>query len=199
MNKKDILIVAVKLFVITAVAALCLAFVNKVTSPVIEKNRIITTQQTQKEVLETAAEFEKVDAKLIESEENGTYIEDVYRGFNAEGEVVGYVVTAVSTRGYGGNIKVMVGITSDLAINRVKITESGETAGLGLKASNPEFIDQYVGRDLSLVVKKNISPTNKGEDIAAISGATVTSKAVTNAVNLSLEFAKVVKEEKEGK
>lgn len=199
MNKKDILIVAVKLFVITAVAALCLAFVNKITYPVIEKNKIITMQQTQKEVLELATEFEKVDAELIESEENGTYIEDIYRGLNTGGEVVGYVVSAVSTRGYGGSIKVMVGVTSDLSINRVKISESSETAGLGLKASNPEFIDQYIGRDTSLIVKKNILPTNKGEDIAAISGATVTSKAVTNAVNLSLEFAKNVKDEKEGK
>lgn len=199
MNKKDILIVAVKLFVITAVAALCLAFVNKVTSPVIEKNKIITMQLTQKEVLEFATEFEKVDVKHIDSEENGTYIENAYRGLNKEGEVVGYVVSAVSSRGYGGNIKVMVGITSDMAINRVKITESSETAGLGLKASNPEFIDQYIGRDSYLIVKKNISPTDKGEDIAAISGATVTSKAVTNAVNLSLDFTKNIKDEKEGK
>ena len=44
-----------------------------------------------------------------------------------------------------------------MAINRVKITESSETAGLGLKASNPEFIDQYIGRDSYLTVKKNIS------------------------------------------
>lgn len=199
MNKKDILIVAVKLFVITAVAALCLAFVNKITSPVIEKNKIITMKQTQKEVLELATEFEKVDVKHIDSEENGTYIEDAYRGLNKEGEVVGFVVSAVSDRGYGGDIKIMVGITSDLTINRVKITESSETAGLGLKASNPEFIDQYIGRDTSLIVKKNISPTDTGEDIAAISGATVTSKAVTNAVNLSLDFAKNIKDEKEGK
>lgn len=199
MNKKDILIVAVKLFVITAVAALCLAFVNKITAPVIENNKIITMQQTQKEVLEAATEFEKVDMKHIDSEENGTYIEDAYRGLSKEGEVVGFVVSAVSSRGYGGDIKVMVGITSDMTINRVKITESSETAGLGLKASNPEFIDQYIGRDSSLVVKKNISPTDKGEDIAAISGATVTSKAVTNAVNLSLDFAKNIKDKKEGK
>ncbi len=199
MNKKDILIVAVKLFIITAVAALCLAFVNKITAPVIENNKIITMQQTQKEVLESAIEFEKVDVKHIDSEENGTYIEDAYRGLNKEGEVVGYVVSAASSRGYGGNIRVMVGITSDMTINRVKITESSETAGLGLKASNPEFIDQYIGRDVSLTVKKNISPTNKGEDIAAISGATVTSRAVTSAVNLSLEFTKSIIEEKEGK
>ncbi len=199
MNKKDILIVVVKLFVITSIAALCLAFVNKVTSPVIEKNKIVTIQQTQKEVLEMAAEFEKVDVKHIDSEENGTYIEDIYRGLSSDGEVIGYVVSAVSTRGYGGDIRVMVGITSDMSINRVKITESSETAGLGLKASNPEFIDQYIGRDIPLNVKKNISPTNKGEDIAAISGATVTSKAVTNAVNLSLDFAKSVKEERKGK
>lgn len=199
MSKKDILIVAVKLFVITAVAALCLAFVNKITSPVIERNKIITMQQTQKEVLELATEFEKVDVKHIDSEENGTYIEDAYRGLNKEGEVVGFVVSAVSSRGYGGDIRLMVGITSDMDINRVKITESSETAGLGLKASNPEFIDQYIGRDTTLIVKKNISPTDRGEDIAAISGATVTSKAVTNAVNLSLDFARNINDEKEGK
>jgi len=193
MLKNETVTVALKLLIITSVAALCLAFVNKITAPVIEKNRIITVEATQKEVLENAESFEKIKdlsfVELSDADVNGTYIEELYRGISSDGSTVGYVVSAGSSRGYGGDIKVMVGITKDIKINRVKITESSETAGLGQKASNPEFIDQFNGREYKLEVLKNIEPTENGETIAAISGATVTSKAVTNAVNLAMELA----------
>ena len=192
MNKKEIIMVSLKLFLITAIAALCLAGVNKITSPVIEKNRILTIEAAQREVLESADRFEKITdfstINLSDSEDDGTYVEEVNKGITSGGVVAGYVVSAVSSRGYGGDIKVMVGITKDLKINRVKITESKETAGLGLKASEPEFIDQFIGRAAKLKVIKNSPPTKDGEDIAAISSATVTSKAVTNAVNKAYEL-----------
>ena len=194
MIKNETVLVALKLLIITAVAALCLAVVNKITAPVIEKNRIATMEAAQREVLETAQSFEKITdfsaVDLSSEEANGVYVEELYKGTSKDGELVGYVVSAVSTRGYGGNIKVMAGISSDLKINRVKITETKETAGLGLKASEPEFINQFALRDKKMKVIKNSPPTSEGEDIAAISSATVTSKAVTNAVNISLELVK---------
>lgn len=196
MIKNEIFSVAFRLFVITAVSALCLAFVNKTTAPVIEKNRISAAEEGRREVLETAESFESVNdissVDLSQEEENGTYIEELYRGIDADGRIAGYVVSAVSTQGYGGDIKVMVGIGSDLKISRVKITESSETAGLGLKASEPEFINQFNLRNTRLRVVKNISPTKEGEEIAAVSSATVTSKAVTNAVNISLRLAEEI-------
>jgi len=179
-----------KLLIITAIAALCLALVNKLTAPVIAQNQIKTMEAAQKEVLPEADSFKALDfsnEKLEFTKTSGTYIDNFYLGMNGD-KTVGYVVTAVSKKGYGGDIRVMVGIKSDLTINKVKITETKETAGLGLNASKPDFIEQYIGRSEYLSVIKNSDPTTEGTDIAAISSATVTSKAVTNAVNTAIEL-----------
>ena len=190
MQNKDILSVSLKLFIITACTALCLAFVNMVTKPVIERNQKIAMEETQKEVLKDAESFKQIDFSSFSSktaEENGTYVKSFYKG-TKNGETVGYTVTAVSERGYGGNIEVTVGYSADLKITKVKITETSETAGLGLKASEPDFIDQFAGRGETLEVIKNSDPTTDGKNVAAISGATITSKAVTNAVNTATEL-----------
>lgn len=193
MLNKETINISVRLFIITAIAALCLALVNKITSPVIAKNQQAVIEAAQKEVLPEAETFKAVDysnTELETSKNADTEVLGFFRGQNKNGPA-GYVVTVVSKQGYGGNIKIMVGINEKLEINKVKITESGETAGLGLKASNPEFIDQFIGRNEALSVIKNSAPTESGTDIAAISGATVTSKAVTNAVNTAIELVKI--------
>lgn len=187
MLNKETISISLKLFIITAVAALCLAFVNKITSPVIAENQVKTMEASQKEVMPEATIFEEVNLLNSDVNKEGStcLIESLYKA-KKDSEDIGYVVNAVSKSGYGGDIRVMVGIRADLTVNKVKITESSETAGLGLKASEPEFIDQYIGRAGSLNVIKNSPPTTEGSDIAAISGATVTSRAVTDAVNAAL-------------
>lgn len=192
MLNKEIYITSLKLFIITAISALCLAIVNKITAPVIAKNQIATMEAVQREVLQDAKTFKVIpfsSDKIEYTKSAGTVIEGFYKGEN-NNETVGYVATVVSKNGYGGNIKIMVGVKTDCSINKVKITETNETAGLGRKASNPEFIDQYNGRSGLLSVIKNSAPTTDGSEIAAISGATVTSKAVTEAVNTALELVK---------
>lgn len=197
MLNKETISTSLKLLVITAVAALCLALVNKITAPVIAQNQVLTIESTQREVLPDADSFKTIDFsndKIEYAKSAGTYIDAFYSGMSGD-TVVGYVVTAVSKQGYGGDIKVMVGINSDNTINKVKITETKETAGLGLNASKPKFIDQFTGRDKLLTVIKNSDPTTSGTDIAAISSATVTSKAVTSAVNTALELVRIEVEE----
>ncbi len=192
MLNKETISTALKLLVITAVSALCLAFVNKVTKPVIAENEAKTVIETQREVFPEADDFEEIkpsNTDLTVNNEVGTKVESVFKA-KKDGEDVGYVVISLSTKGYGGDVKIMVGIKDDLTVNKVKITETSETAGLGLKASNPDFIDQFIGRSGGLKVIKNSPPTTEGNDIAAISSATITSKAVTNAVNIALEIAK---------
>lgn len=177
---------ALKLFLITAVSALCLAFINKITAPVIAENQKVVIENTQRELIPEADTF--IDDDILSLVEINN-VEACYKAIKDD-KVIGYIVTVVSKDGYGGDIRLMVGIDSNSQITKVKITETHETAGLGLKASDPEFIDQFVGRSSKLSVVKNIAPTSEGEDIAAISGATVTSKAVTNAVNTALEAVK---------
>lgn len=99
---------------------------------------------------------------------------------------IGYVVTTTDKEGYGGDIQITVGITTDGTVNGVSILSISETAGLGMKATEPSFYEQYHGKltDNFYVAKDGGS----GESIDALSGATITSRAVTNAVNAAVKY-----------
>lgn len=87
----------------------------------------------------------------------------------------GYVVTATDKEGYGGDIKITVGITADGTINGISILSISETAGLGMRATEPAFYEQYQGKQAEkFVVSKD---GGDGEPIDALSGATITSRA----------------------
>lgn len=186
MLNKETLITSLKLFIITAIAAFCLAAVNKITLPIITENNVAAEVKAQQDVLPSALEFIASEAK--QPEDSTVTIEKMTVGLsmNGDGRVAGYVVTAVSNAGYGGNIKVMVGINKDLEVNRIKIMESSETAGLGANASKPKFADQFIGARESLSVVKGEAGKN---EISAIASATITSKAVTSCVNAAIEAA----------
>ncbi len=185
MFNKDLIVTSLKLFVITAAAALCLAVVNKVTAPVISANNNALEVQSKQEVLPEAAKF--VSSEIPKIDANGVTINKLDAGMTANGEkICGYVIVVTSHEGYGGDIKVMVGIDHNLKVTRAKIMEMSETAGLGANASNPQFIDQFKGADSALKVVKGVA---KDDEISAISSATVTSRAVTNCVNAALMAA----------
>ncbi len=180
---KDVIFVSLKLFVITAVAAFCLAFVNKVTATVIAENAAKAENDALRTVLAQADEFKS--SELPETSVEGVSIEKFNIGLK-KAETVGYVVTAVSNAGYGGDIKVMVGIDKNLTVTRIQILESSETAGLGANASKPSFAGQFEGTKGGLEVVKGQA---KEGQISAIASATVTSKAVTACVNAAVEAA----------
>lgn len=98
----------------------------------------------------------------------------------------GYVITTTDKDGFGGNIQITVGIKKDGTINGVSILSISETAGLGIKATEPSFYNQYVNKQADkFVVSKD---GGDGEQIDALSGATITSRAVTGAVNAALGY-----------
>lgn len=176
---KDIFRLGAILFVICAVASLMLSLTNNITAPVIEQRNIQANNESRQEVLQVAEEFNEVkDVK-------GDLIEEVYQGTKG-GEVVGYTIKT-TPKGYGGKVEVMVGISNDGKISGVKIGNHSETPGLGSKSADPSFKDQYNGKSTKTplnVVKGNASNEN---DIVAISGATITSKAVTAGVNAAMD------------
>ena len=183
MLKNHLIKDALKLFVITLVSALVLAVANKVTAPVIAENDAKRQEMAMQEVLPDAKDFKKVDTGGLELTEKDVRIKEFYTG-TAEERLVGYVVDVV-TNGYGGELEIIMGVGTDGKICAVKILNSSETAGLGAKASEPEFIDQYKDKSMLLSVVKNEDADF--DEIEAISGATITSEAVTRAVNAGLE------------
>ena len=103
-----------------------------------------------------------------------------------DGGETGYVITATDSEGYGGDIQVVVGITADGTVSGISFLSISETAGLGMNAQNESFYGQYVGvqTDKFYVSKDG----GEGEPIDAISGATITTRAVTGAVNAALGY-----------
>jgi len=107
-----------------------------------------------------------------------------YDCVNADGETLGraYLIDA---KGYGGTISLMVGIKPDGTVAGISILSSSETPGMGKKAENPDFYEQFSDKDVdAFTVVKGTAGSD--DEISAISGATITSKAITNAVNTVL-------------
>ena len=100
---------------------------------------------------------------------------------------MGFVVTATSGDGDGGFITVSVGVTADGEVKGIEFLTLAETAGLGMNADTPEWKGQFAGKTVESfsVTKSGASADN---EIDAISGATITSNAVTGAVNAVLYF-----------
>lgn len=188
---------ALVLFAITLVSGLCLGFVYDITKGPIEQATIDKNNRTYQEVLSAASSFTEVEgsvekiAELAASGElagfGGVVIESVLEGTDASGTAVGYVINSLSNDSYGGAVKISVGFDADGTITGVGIREINDTPGLGLKAKEPKFKDQYIGKnvDTLVVTKTGASADN---EIDAISGATVTSNAVTNAVNTAFYY-----------
>ena len=182
---KDIFKLGLNLIIISAVAALLLALTNSVTASTIAQRNEQANAEARKLVLESAQDFEEVkDVKTDNSK--GVKVSEIYEAKDASGNTVGYTLKVLPS-GYGGTIELMVGIDSAKGqVSGINVVSNSETAGLGAKSTDPEFSDQYKGKPLEeLSVLKNGTPGDT--EIKAISGATITSTAVTNGVDAAIE------------
>ena len=182
---KDMFKLGLNLLIISAVAALLLALTNSVTASTIAQRNEQANAEARKLVLESAQDFEEVkDVKTDNSK--GVKVSEIYEVKDASGNTVGYTLKVLPS-GYGGTIELMVGIDSAKGqVSGINVVSNSETAGLGAKSTDPEFSDQYKGKPLEeLSVLKNGTPGDT--EIKAISGATITSTAVTNGVDAAIE------------
>ena len=178
-EKSDIIKVGLILFLITAVAAMILAFVNSATSPIIAEQEELKMQEAMSEVLPDADTFTEVPIEL-------TGDSDLTKIYETD---VGYVVFA-APKGYGGEITLAVGIDNELKITGLSIISQSETAGLGAKCTEKPWQEQFIGKTENITVSKNGAT---GNQIDAISSATITSKAVTRGVNEAIYAAKILR------
>ena len=95
----------------------------------------------------------------------------------------------IVTKGYGGDLKILVGVDTNGAVTGAAVTESAETPNLGSTVGEPAFIEQFVGKSGALAVDKD------GGEIAAVAGATISSRAFTDGINKALEIYEQVKGE----
>ena len=193
--KKENLRAIVTLTVITLVAGILLGFIYELTKEPIAAQELLQKQEAYRQVFAQAdsfedyADFDEEAASKLLSDAGFAYdsISEVSVAYDASGEVLGYVFTVISMEGYGGEIDVAMGITKEGVLNGIEILSIGETAGLGMKADTPEFKEQFKDKQVS-----QFSYTKSGAsqeyEIDALSGATITTNAMTNAVNAGLIY-----------
>ena len=189
------------LFAITLISGLLLGTVYEVTKEPIRIQQEKAVQEACMAVFPGAEElgiaFEQLnytpdEVLAAELAANGVTIGTVFKAVDGAGAFYGYVVQSTTSEGYAGDIVLYVGVKADASVSGVSILEIGETAGLGMEAPKvlvPQFADKAVDR---FTYTKTGS---RGEsEVDAISGATVTTEAVVNAVNGGLEAAKSLME-----
>ena len=171
-DAKYILRLTLTLLLITAVVAGLLGLVNYLTEDKIAALQNEKAESAMREVLEADS------YKPLETDAEG--VTALYQAGDK-----GYVVR-VSVNGFGGAIDMMVGVDPNRTVTGVSIISHSETASLGANCTREDFRAQFVGAAGDLSVKKDGGP------IDALTGATVTSRAVTKGVNLALECVKEV-------
>ncbi len=157
---------------ICTIVTLLLAMTNMLTTDKIAANAAQKAADSRKKVL-AAQDYKQLD-------KDGA----VYGAYDADGNLIGVVITTQSS-GYGGKIEVMTGIKSNGEVSGVNILSMEETPGLGAKGKEDSFLKQYKGFDRS-----NLAVSKDGGEINALSGATITSRAITKAVNEAIEISK---------
>jgi len=173
-----------KLFLITFVLGLILGVTYMYTKEPIEAQRAFQLTQSRQQAF-PGAEFEEIpmedwqDLAPIE----GAQIKEVFTA-TRQGEFSGYVVSVIS-KGYGGDMEIIVGIGADKHIMGLVLASHNETAGLGANATKDYFTDQFEGKFMPVLSKDD---PNSDQAIDALTGATITSRAVTEGVDSVVEL-----------
>lgn len=163
------------LFAITAVSAGILAVVNSITNPIITANAELKRKKAMEKVLPNAEEFVKIDFN-----DEASSVVEVYDAGDS-----GFVILC-EPKGYSDTISLVVGINQNLTVNSIDITEHSETPGLGANCVKEEFLQAFAGKTQGV---KAVKSSATGNQIDALSSATITSKAVVKGVNDALAVA----------
>ena len=189
-RSKEIIIPTVVMIGICLVITAALAGTNLLTESKIEAIEKKQQEESMSEVLK-ADRYEDYD--IVSGKE--------YEALDQDGTVVGYIF-GNTAKGYGGDVKVMTGIKADGTVNAVKVLDAtSETPGLGQNTGKADFYDRYSG----LSTKKEITVVKSGafkdsNSVNAVTGATISSKAVTKAVNEARErFNEIMENEEASK
>ena len=175
---------ALVLMAFSLVLGFVLGAVYKITEPIIAEATLRKEMEAYKVVFENADTFVEVAVDAAAAEKvmtDGGYpdvINKAFQAVDASGNVLGHVVQLTTKDGYSGGIVMVVGITNDGVINGYSVTAHSETSGLGTKAFDPAYADQFKG-----------IPAANVAGISTISGATLTSSAVKNGINAAVAYA----------
>ncbi|MFI3315267.1 MAG: RnfABCDGE type electron transport complex subunit G [Rikenellaceae bacterium] len=172
-NLKNMVLVLVS---ITLIASSAVGVVYTLTKEPIKLAKEAKLNDAIVEVLPTFSEL----LPVVEVEVDGEKV-NVYPAKNGD-KTVGYAVESFSKNGFGGMIKILVGFTSDGTIFSTEVISHSETPGLGDKMdkNKSNFSEQFKGKDPA---KSNLTVKKDGGDVDAITAATISSRAFTDAIS----------------
>ena len=189
---------ALVLIIITLVAGLCLGGIYELTKEPIAHQKELAITESCKAVFPDEEGFAPVasivlsDAVISETlaaelKQNGITVGNIYTALTADGSLAGYAIEVTSAEGYGGDIRIMCGISADGTLRGISILEIGETAGLGMRAESV-IVPQIHNLNVAEITYTKTGKTSEDE-IDAISGATITTRAFVNMINAALEVS----------
>lgn len=167
------------LLAVTAVTGLILGLVQNFTEQAIKQTELAARNAAFQNVMPDGKNFSDYEVKSNE------FVESVFKAENESG-LVGWCLS-INSKGYGGIINYIVGVTKDGQVKAINILNHSETPGLGAKSTEPEFYGQFNNKS-SFPLKVVKGSASNPDEIAAISGATITSNAVTTGVNAAVEY-----------
>jgi len=183
----------ISLMVITLIAGLLLGVVYEITKEPIAAEQQRAKEEAYKAVFADAQSFEsiKLDVAAVEAKlaDNGydVTVNEAMKVFDKDGNAAGYVLTVTDHEGYGGDIQFAMGVKLDGTVNGISFLSISETAGLGMKAAEEDFMKQFANKNVeSFQYTKNGASADS--EVDAISGATITTNAVVNGVNAGLYY-----------
>lgn len=180
---KEILIPTIALVLICGVTTALLAATNEITKEPIAQ----AEEQSQQESMKSVSPEETVSYKEVDTGDSSA---QCYAALDKDGNIIAYAIST-SSKGYGGTIKVMTGINAaDGSIIGVNVYDnSDETPGLGAKTSEEKFSGQFGGAAAEgFAVSKDADKYPDKESVDAVTGATISSRAVVSAVNHAIEI-----------
>ncbi|MCD8336846.1 MAG: FMN-binding protein [Lachnospiraceae bacterium] len=164
----------------------------------IEEQEIAANQESYLEVCPDAESFqydsdldaavEALAGEIYDSSFGKTYINDVLVGYDASGEIAGYVISVTSGDGFEGDITLSVGLTTDGTVIKIAFTTLNETAGMGMRVDEDAFKSQFEGVSTDAFILNKSGSSTEDNEIDSVSGASTSSGAVVNAVNTALAF-----------
>jgi Na+-translocating ferredoxin:NAD+ oxidoreductase subunit G len=182
-KSESIALITLNLLIASLVSGIVIASVYFATAPYASEQRIKQKNEAMRSLIPTATTFREteVNDSMYIAKDNDT--------------TLGFIVIT-QARGYGGNISIMSAIDQRGRIISYKILSHSETPGLGSKADLPEFKNQFTGKAASeLIVSKRKEPGK----IDAITGATITSNAVAEALKQGIARLKSSMKEPESR
>lgn len=195
--KSNLLRDALALFLITLVSGMGLSYVYEITKEPIAVQAEQKTLEANRAVFQSAASFEiqqelidkaaATDLKSMNENYTGVAINEISKALDSGNQMIGYNITVSTSAGYKDGIKLVFGYSLDGSIQGVEFLTISETAGLGMKAEEPKFKDQFLNKKVQQFIVTKTGAKSE-EEIDAISAATITSRAVTNAINAGIGF-----------